>query len=43
MMRTVLNDYMTNYYEIVSCADNLDLYVKWNVSEIAGSIKASMP
>lgn len=41
MMRTVLNDYMTNYHEIVSCADNLDLYVKWNVSEIAGSIKAS--
>lgn len=27
---------MTNYYEIVSCVDSLDLYVKWNVSQIAG-------
>lgn len=31
-----MGDYMTNYYEIVSCVDSLDLYVKWNVSQIAG-------
>ena len=26
-----MDDHVTNYYEIVSCADSLDLCVKWNV------------
>lgn len=36
-----MGDYVTNYYEIVSCADSLDLCVKWNVSQIAGHKDAS--
>lgn len=36
-----MGDYTTNYYEIVSCVDSLDLYVKWNVSQIAGYKDAS--
>ena len=36
-----MGDHVTNYYEIVSCADSLDLCVKWNVSQIAGHKDAS--
>lgn len=36
-----MGDYVTNYYEIIPCVDNLDLYVKWNVSKIAGHKDAS--
>lgn len=36
-----MGNYMTNYYEIVSFGDCLDLCVKWNVSQIAGHKDAS--
>lgn len=36
-----MDDYVTNYYETVSCADSLDLCIKWNVSQIAGHKDAS--
>lgn len=36
-----MDDHVTNYYEIVSCADSLDLCVKWNVPKIAGRKDAS--
>lgn len=36
-----MGNYMTNYYEIVSLGDSLDLCVKWNVFQIVGHKDAS--
>lgn len=36
-----MGNYMTNYYEVVSCVDRLDLCIKWNVPQIAGYKDAS--